>query len=116
LTVKPALIFVNRWRGPIRSIGGRIGGAIAAHPVAARWVLAGPTALLASLATMMAMPLWLPAGAAGVSDIVLPIVLTPLLWAAPFFYACLEPNLERCALVPLVPTLAQGLLVAAAMG
>jgi hypothetical protein len=98
--------------GPTRSIA----RTIAAHPVAARWLLAGPVALLASLATMMAMPLWLPAGAAGVNDIVLPIVLTPLLWAVPFFYACLEPNLARCAAALLVPTLVQGLLVAASMG
>jgi hypothetical protein len=98
--------------GPARPIA----RAIADHPVTTRWLLAGPVALLAALATMTAMPLWLPAGAAGVDDIVLPIVLTPLLWAVPFFYACLEPNLTRCAAVLLVPTLAQGLLVAATMG
>jgi hypothetical protein len=96
-------------KGPLRR-------AIADHPVATRWILAGPVALLAALATMAAMPLWLPAGAAGVNAIVLPIVLTPLLWAVPFFYACLEPNLARCAVALSVPTLVQGLLVAAALG
>ena len=41
------------------------------------------------------MPLWLPRGAAGVTDIAFPIILVPLLWAVPFFYACLEENLVR---------------------
>jgi hypothetical protein len=89
--------------------------ALAARPVAARWLLAGPLALLAALATMAAMPLWLPAGAAGVNDIALPILLTPLLWAVPFFYACLETNLTRCTLSLLGLTLLQGGLVAASL-
>ncbi|HMQ91588.1 MAG TPA: hypothetical protein PKA33_02050 [Amaricoccus sp.] len=72
--------------------------------------------MLASLATMAAMPLWLPAGPGGVDDIVLAIVLTPLLWAVPFFYACLEPELPRCAAVLAALTLGQGLLVAVTMG
>ena len=88
---------------------------IGAHPVATRWLLAGPAALLASIATMAAMPFWVPAGAAEMNGIVLPIVLTPLIWAVPFFYACLEPDLPRGAVVLLVPTLLQGLVVAVAM-
>jgi hypothetical protein len=62
-------------------------------------VLAGLRALFAGLLTMMAMPVWLPAGAAGIKDIAFPILLTPLLWAVPFFYACLEENLVRGTLV-----------------
>lgn len=89
--------------------------AVGARPVLARWLLAGPIALLASLATMAAMPLWVPAGAAGVNDIALPILLTPLLWAVPFFYGCLETNLTRCTLVLLGMTLLQGGLVAASL-
>jgi hypothetical protein len=64
---------------------------------------------------MMAMPVWLPAGAAGINDIAFPILLTPLLWAAPFFYACLEPDLVRGTLVMLGAILVQGALVAFAM-
>ncbi|MFO1106666.1 MAG: hypothetical protein U1E34_11240 [Amaricoccus sp.] len=86
--------------------------AIRAHPVAARWILAGPVALVASLATMMAMPLWVPAGAAGVNDIALPLVLLPLIWAAPFFYACLEPDLARGAVLLSVIALGQAAPVA----
>ena len=99
-----------------RRIGGALGGVIVAYPRAARWFLAGPAALLASLATMAAMPLWLPAGAGGVDDIVLAVVLTPLLWAVPFFYACLEPELPRCAAMLAGLTLGQALLVGVAMG
>ena len=48
---------------------------------------------------MMAMPVWVPAGRAGIDDIALPILLAPLLWAIPFFYACLAEDLVRCAAV-----------------
>lgn len=77
----------------------RLAAAIRRRPVLARWLLAGPGAVLAGVATMMAMPLWMPPGAAGVNDIALPIILTPLLWAVPFFYAVLEENLVRATVV-----------------
>lgn len=80
---------------------------IDAHPLAARWLLAGPVAILAAVATMAAMPVWLPAGAAGVDHLAFPIVLAPLIWAVPFFYACLEENLPRCAAVLAGATLVQ---------
>ena len=73
----------------------RVSAAIADHPTVTRWLLAGPGALLASLATLLALPIWLPSGPAGVNNIALPIVLLPLLWAGPFFYACIEENLVR---------------------
>ena len=69
----------------------------AARPVTTRWLLAGPGALLAALATMSVMPLWLPRGAAGVTNLAFPIILAPLIWAVAFFYACLEENLVRAA-------------------
>ena len=86
--------------------------AIRRRPVLARWLLAGPGALLAALATLMAMPLWVPPGAAGVNDIAFPIILTPLLWAVPFFYAVLEDNLVRTTVVLGLAILVQGLAVA----
>lgn len=84
--------------GPLARSGGfgaRIAAGIRARPRLVRWLLAGPGAILVALATMAAMPLWMPAGGAGVNDIAFPILLTPLLWAIPFFYACLTENLVR---------------------
>lgn len=87
---------------------------IRARPLTTRWLLAGPGALLAALAAMAAMPVWLPPGAAGIDNVALPILLTPLLWAIPFFYACLEENLPRGVAVTLVAILAQAALAATA--
>lgn len=80
---------------------------IEARPVLVRWLLAGPGAIAAGLATMAAMPLWMPAGSAGVNDVALPIILTPLLWAVPFFYAVLARSLVRATAVLSAVTLAQ---------
>ena len=92
----------------------RLAGAVASHPVTARWLLAGPGAAAAAVATMMAMPLWLPAGAAGVDNIAYPLILMPLLWAVPFFYACLEENLVRASAILLGAIVLQGGVVLAA--
>jgi len=78
---------------------GDAAGWIRDRPALVRWLLAGPGAILAGLATMAAMPLWMPAGTAGVNDVALPIVLTPLLWAVPFFYAVLARDLVRATVV-----------------
>ena len=91
--------------------------AVAARPVTTRWLLAGPGALLAAVATMSVMPLWLPRGAAGVTHLAFPIILAPLIWAVAFFYACLEENLVRASLVIAAAVLGQAaiaLLVMAA--
>lgn len=93
----------------------RVAEAIRRRPVLTRWLLAGPGALLAAVATLMAMPLWVPLGAAGVNDIALPIILTPLLWAIPFFYAVLEENLVRASLVLGLAILVQGAAIAVAL-
>jgi hypothetical protein len=95
---------------------GPLVGAIRSYPTATRWILAGPGALAAALLSMMAMPVWLPAGPAGVDNIAFPMVLAPVLWAVPFFYACLEENLVRGAAVMLGAIVVQGALVAAAIG
>ena len=60
-----------------------------------RGLLAGPLALLAALLTMMGGALWLPEGSAGLDHLVLPVVFFPVLWAAWFLYACLDPRLGR---------------------
>jgi hypothetical protein len=80
-----------------------------------RWLLAGPGALAAAVATMMAMPVWLPAGAAGVDHLAFPIVLAPLIWSVPFFYAVLEERLPRAVAVLAAVTFLQAAVAAAAM-
>jgi hypothetical protein len=99
----------------LRGSAGRASAVIGARPVLTRCLLAGPGAVLLGLATMAAMPLWLPAGRAGVNGVAFPILLTPLLWAVPFFYACLEENLPRGVAMIVLPTLGQGVAVALAL-
>jgi len=69
-----------------------------------RILLAGPGAVLVALVVMAGMPLWLPGGAAGVDNLVLPLVLVPLvlvplIWASLFFHACLDRRLSRVAAI-----------------
>jgi len=61
--------------------------------------LAGPCAVIVALVTMAGMSLWLPHGAAGIDNLVLPLILAPLIWAVLFFHACLDAKLGRVALV-----------------
>ncbi|MFT3966200.1 MAG: hypothetical protein QM690_09985 [Sphingobium sp.] len=71
-------------------------------PRSRHWVriaLAGPGAVIVALVMMAGMALWLPGGAAGIDNLVLPLVLVPLLWAGLFFHACLDRRLARVALV-----------------
>ena len=96
----------------LRALGSGLAARIGEHPTLTRWLLAGPVSLLAALATMAAMPLWIPPGAAGVNHLAWPIILTPLLWAVPFFYACLEEDLVRGSLVLAGITLGQSGVVA----
>lgn len=65
----------------------------------ARIALAGPGAVIIALVVMAGMSLWLPGGAAGIDNLVLPLILVPLIWAALFFHACLDQNLRRVALI-----------------
>lgn len=77
-------------------------------PMQRRWIriaLAGPGAVIVALVVMAGMALWLPGGAAGIDNLVLPLVLAPLIWAGLFFHACLDRKLARVAII------AGGLLV-----
>lgn len=69
------------------------------HAVRLRWILAGPGALIGSILVLAAAPAVLPAGAAGLNHITLPALAHPLIWAALFFYACLEGDLRRACRV-----------------
>jgi hypothetical protein len=71
------------------------------YTAASRGVLAGPVVFLAAAAVMAGGAVWIPGGAASIDNIVLPIVLFPAIWAALFFYACLDRRLLRAWLVTL---------------
>lgn len=71
-------------------------------PRGRKWIrigFAGPGAVVVAIVVMAGMTLWLPAGAARIDNLVLPLVLVPLIWAALFFHACLDRKLGRIALV-----------------
>lgn len=93
----------------------RAATAVERRPRLARWLLAGPGALLGAILVMAAMPVWLPAGSAGVDNIVLPIVLAPLIWTVVFLYTVLEPSLPRGIAVILGLILLKGALVTLAV-
>jgi len=78
-----------------------------------RVALAGPGAVIIALLILAGMPLWLPAGAAGIDNLVVPLILAPLIWALLFFHACLDSKLARVALVAGLLALVHGGLVAA---
>jgi hypothetical protein len=77
-------------------------------------MLAGPGAIIVALVTMAGMTRWIPGGAAGIDNVVLPILLVPLIWAVLFFYACLDPKISRVAIVTGALLLSHGALVGAA--
>lgn len=77
-----------------------------------RFVLAGPVAIVVALTLLAGMPLWLPGGAAGIDNLVFPLVFAPLIWAALFFHACLDRSIARVALVAAALFLIHGGLVA----
>ncbi|AUW59596.1 hypothetical protein C1T17_17430 [Sphingobium sp. SCG-1] len=77
-----------------------------------RMLFAGPGAIILALVMMAGMTQWLPKGAAGIDNLVLPLVLAPLLWAALFFHACMDRKLSRVAIVALGLLVIHGGLVA----
>lgn len=60
-----------------------------------RVVLAGPVVFVCAVLVMAGGAFWLPRGAAEIDNLVLPVVLFPAIWAALFFYACLDRRLAR---------------------
>lgn len=80
-----------------------------------RFWLASFVALILPIVVMASMSLWLPAGDAKVDNLVIPLILFPLIWAACFFYAVLETNLKRAWLVMLGLLLVNGGMVAASI-
>lgn len=77
-----------------------------------RIAFAGPGAVIVAVVVMAGMSLWLPRGAAGIDNLVLPLVLVPLIWAGLFFHACLDAKLWRVAVVATGLLFVHGALVA----
>lgn len=79
-----------------------------------KWIriaFAGPGAVIVAIVVMAGMSLWLPRGAAGIDNLVVPLVLVPLIWAGLFFHACLDAKLWRVAVVAIGLLLVHGALV-----
>ncbi|MEM8985130.1 MAG: hypothetical protein AAGC95_00255 [Pseudomonadota bacterium] len=70
-----------------------------------RWVLAGPGAVVFAVAVLAGMPTYLPPGEAGVNHLMLPLIFFPLFWGMAIFYALLEENMVRTAIIMSVLTL-----------
>lgn len=64
-----------------------------------RALLAGPCALALTALIIAVMPFWVPKGSAGVDHIALPLFFMPAIWGGIFFYALLDRNLSRIAIV-----------------
>lgn len=79
----------------------------------ARVLLAGPLSSLCAALVMAGGALWLPRGAAQIDNLLLPIALFPAIWAALFFYACLERRLVRGYALVLLLVGLHGVLLAA---
>lgn len=80
----------------------RLGRDIDMRASARKWIrvgLAGPMAVISALVMMAGMTQWLPGGAAGIDNLVLPLLLVPLLWAGFFFHACLDSRLSRVVIL-----------------
>jgi hypothetical protein len=76
-----------------------------------RWVTAGPLTLIAAVVTMAAAPLWFPKGAAGIDNLVFPLLLFPLFWAVYVFYSLIEPKPLRGLAVVVAVVFANALLI-----
>lgn len=76
-----------------------------------RFWLAGPVAFILAVLVMLGMAIWFPRGAAGLNNVVLPLVAFPLIWAVIFFYAYLDRNTKRVALAFSCVALAHAVLL-----
>lgn len=89
-----------------------LANALKSRPRLVRWLLCGPVVFIATVLVMMGMAFWLPAGAAGVDHIALPVLLFPLIWAGLFFYALIDDSLLRAlSVVAVLIILHLGLLL-----
>lgn len=85
------------------------------RPATQRFLVAGPLALLASIAVLAGMPHWLPEGPGRVDNLVFPVILFPLIWALAFFYACLAADIVQAALILCLVIAAQVAIIAVSL-
>lgn len=78
---------------------------------ALRVLLAGPLVLITSVATVCGSGLWLPSGAAGINQLMLPMILFPATWAVLFLHACLDRVLSRAFAVQLALLCSSAVLI-----
>ncbi|MEM8553501.1 MAG: hypothetical protein AAGF71_01610 [Pseudomonadota bacterium] len=82
------------------------------RPRTYRWIAAGPLGLIATAMIIVGMVFYIPQGGAQVDNLVIPVILFPLIWAAVFTYTILDESLPRLYLSLIVLILANtGLLV-----
>ncbi|WP_206613530.1 hypothetical protein [Parahaliea mediterranea] len=84
-------------------------------PLIARWIVAGPLVLIASILVMAGMTVWFPEGAAGINHLAFPLLLFPAIWALLFFYALLDARPWRAGAVILALAVANGIPVVSAL-
>jgi hypothetical protein len=64
-----------------------------------RALLAGPCAAGLTALVIAVMPSWVPKGSGGVDHIAFPLFFMPAIWGLIFFYALLDRNLARVAII-----------------
>lgn len=62
------------------------------------WTMLG-YAFITAVLIMFGMPIWFPAGVAGINNMIIPMLIFPLIWAVLFFYAVLEERLKRVVII-----------------
>lgn len=85
------------------------------HPLAARWLLAGPVSFLTATLFMASMPFVLPAGGGGIDHLVMPVVLFPLIWAVAVFVAVIMRAPSNAALYLYAALAVETVIVASAL-
>lgn len=82
-----------------------------AHWPWSRIILCGPVVFVVSVVVLAAMGVWYPAGRAGIDNLVVPLIIYPLIWAALFFYALLDRRLARAWLIVVLTAACNGVLL-----
>ena len=86
------------------------------HPFAflfsQRFWLSGPATLVVTLLVMLAMAAWFPPGIGKVNNIIVPLVMFPLIWAALFFYTYLTQRMQSAWWLLVVLAVVNGVILA----
>ncbi|MEM8838075.1 MAG: hypothetical protein AAGE89_08280 [Pseudomonadota bacterium] len=71
-------------------------GFVERHPIAIRWVLAGPLAFILTVLSLAALPHLLPVGSGGINHLVYPTIFIPITWSALIVWPVMTERLLRC--------------------